>query len=313
MLDVRRMKVLREVAARGSFSAAAEALSFTQSAISQHIATLERETGQTLVERRPGGVRLTDAGAALVRHTEGILARLDDAEHELAAIAGLRGGRLRLGSFPSAGATLVPRAVRAFHERHPDVELSLVEAEPEGLLPKLRGGELDLALMFDFHPVPGLPPHDELERTHLLDDPLEAVLPRGHRLAARKRIKIDDLAGEPWISGNTSGSCDRMLRHACAGAGFEPGIVFASDDILTVQAFVATAVGVTLLPRLALSTLHPDVDVRPLVPPAPIRRVWAARPAAGYRSPASDAMLAILKEVSADFSGNERPTLAATS
>src|SRR3954452_7351051 len=126
MLDVRRMKVLREVAEQGSFSAAAEALNFTQSAISQHVAALERETGARLVERGARGVRLTDAGRALVAHTEAILTRLDAAEEGLAAIAGLRGGRLRLASFQSAGATLVPQAVAVFHSRHPQVELGMV-------------------------------------------------------------------------------------------------------------------------------------------------------------------------------------------
>src|ERR671915_1260064 len=130
MLDVRRMRVLREVAVRGSFSAAAESLSFTQSAVSQQIAALEREAGATLVERSARGVRLTDAGEALVRHADAILARLADAEAELEAIAGLRGGRLRLGSFPTARATLMPRAIAAFSTRHPAVELSLVEADP---------------------------------------------------------------------------------------------------------------------------------------------------------------------------------------
>src|SRR5918912_229533 len=124
MLDVRRLKVLREVAARGSFSAAAEALNFTQSAVSQHVAALERETGTQLVERGARGVRLTEAGRVLVEHADAILARLDRAEDDLAALAGLRGGRLRLISFQSGGATLAPRAVAVFGERHPEVELS---------------------------------------------------------------------------------------------------------------------------------------------------------------------------------------------
>src|SRR5919106_6288811 len=130
MLDVRRLKILREVADQGSFSAAADALNFTQSAISQQIAALEREAGTRLLQRGSGGVRLTDAGRALVSHTEVILARLDDAERELAAIAGLKGGRVRLASFPSAGATLVTEAVSMYRQRHPDVELSLSEGEP---------------------------------------------------------------------------------------------------------------------------------------------------------------------------------------
>src|ERR687888_1230571 len=131
MLDVRRMRVLREVAVRGSFSAAAEALSFTQSAISQQIAALERETGASLVQRNARGVRLTEAGEALVRHAEAILARLSEAEAELEAIAGLRGGRLRLAAFESAGATLIPLAIAAFPGRPPAVELSMRLAEPE--------------------------------------------------------------------------------------------------------------------------------------------------------------------------------------
>src|ERR671922_930945 len=131
MLDVRRMRVLREVAARGSFSAAAEALSYTQSAVSQQIAALEREAGAKLVERNARGIRLTDAGEALVRHTEAVLANLAEAEAELEAIAGLRGGRVRLASFQTAGSALVPQAIAPFRAKYPAVELNLIEAEPD--------------------------------------------------------------------------------------------------------------------------------------------------------------------------------------
>src|ERR671926_1193458 len=146
MLDVRRLRVLREVAAQGSFSAAAEKLGYTQSAVSQQVAALEREAGSTLIERNPRGLRLTDAGEALVRHADKILARLAEAEAELEAIAGLRGGRLRLATFPSAGATIMPEAIARFRERHPGVELTLEPAEPEPSMAKLRAGEVDLAL-----------------------------------------------------------------------------------------------------------------------------------------------------------------------
>ncbi len=131
MLDVRRMRVLREVALRGSFSAAAEALSFTQSAVSQQIAALEREAGTVLVQRSARGVRLTEAGEAVVRHAEAILARLAEAEAELEAIAGLRGGRLRLASFESAASSIMPLAIAGFSQRHPAVELSMTLLEPE--------------------------------------------------------------------------------------------------------------------------------------------------------------------------------------
>ena len=148
MLDVRRMRVLREVALRGSFSAAAEALSFTQSAVSQQIAALEREAGAVLVERSARGVRLTDAGEAVVRHAEGILARLAEAEAELEAIAGLRGGRLRMAAFESAAATVMPVAIAEFTQQYPAVELSMTLIEPEASLAALRAGDIDLAITF---------------------------------------------------------------------------------------------------------------------------------------------------------------------
>src|SRR5829696_2990245 len=180
MLDVRRMRVLREVARRGSFSAAAEALSFTQSAVSQQIAALEREAGTTLVERSVRGIRLTDAGRALVRHTDAILGRLAEAEAELEAIAGLRGGRLRMAAFESAGATLMPLAIAQFSSLYPEVELSLSLAEPEESLPQLRSGDLDLAITFDAVPEP--PARDGVQRDHLLEDPMYLVLPARHPL-----------------------------------------------------------------------------------------------------------------------------------
>jgi DNA-binding transcriptional LysR family regulator len=304
MLDVRRMKVLREVAARGSFSAAAEALSFTQSAISQHVAALERETGTKLVERSPRGVRLTDSGRALVNHAEAILARIEDAEDELAAIAGLRGGRLRLGSFQSAGATLVPRAVAAFHDRHPDVDLSMIEAEPDDASARLRCGDIDLALVYDYEAIPGTLDGD-LELTHLIDDRYDAILPKDHRLADRRVLKLRDLAEEPWIASTPQCGCRQISERACAEAGFEMRVAFETDETLAAQALVAAGVGVTLLPHLALSTVHPAVVPRE-VASAPVRRVWAARVAGAYHSPASDAMLQILRDVSEEFLFEDR-------
>src|SRR2546427_4722205 len=150
MLNVARLRVLKEVAYRGSFSRAADALSYTQSAVSQQIAALEAEAGMALLERHPRGVSLTAAGQTLVGHAEGILARLEAADAALSAIAGLRGGRLRMASFPTAGATLMPLAVATFRASYPDVELTLAEGGPEEIAPRLRAGELDLALLFEF-------------------------------------------------------------------------------------------------------------------------------------------------------------------
>jgi molybdate transport repressor ModE-like protein len=300
MLDVRRLRVLQEVAERGSFSAAADALSFTQSAVSQQIATLERETGTVLIQRGPGGIRLTDAGRALVSHTEAVLARLADAEQELAAIAGLRGGRVRLASFPSAGATLVTRAVSLFSKRYPDVELTLAEGEPEDTVPALKRGEFDLAVVFEYGAGIG-DLEDGLDCIHLLDDELMAVLPADHPLARKKTIRIEALADEPWVSGCGGGFCHAMLVQVCSEAGFQPNFGFESNDHYVLMGLVAAGVGVTLLPELALRIPHPGVEVRDVVGPKATRHIYAATPAESYRSPATEAMIEVLQTVADEF------------
>src|SRR5829696_3283941 len=308
MLDVRRMRVLREVARHGSFSAAAEALSFTQSAVSQQIAALEREAGTTLVERSVRGIRLTDAGRALVRHTEAILGRLAEAEAELEAIAGLRGGRLRMASFESAGATLMPLAIATFRERHPAVELSLSLSEPIDSVPKLKSGELEIALSFDSDGVPA-PGEDSIERVHLLDDPLYLALPPDHPLARRRSLRLADLAAEAWIEGAPTCACSAMLRRACERAGFTPHIAFESDDYAAIQGFVAAGVGVAFIAELALTNVRDDIVICSLGRETPIRRIHAAALAGGYRSPATTAMLEILADVAGQYC-TRRPELA---
>ena len=205
MLDVRRMRVLREVALRGSFSAAADSLSFTQSAVSQQIAALEREAGTVLVERSARGVRLTEAGEALVRHTEAILGRLAEAEAELEDIAGLRGGRLRLAAFESAAATVMPLAIARFSKAHPAVELSMTLMEPEESLPAMRMGDVDLAITFGGG-APEDRESDGFEHVHLLEDPMYLVLGADHPLARKRGVRLADLAGEAWIGGPPTAS-----------------------------------------------------------------------------------------------------------
>ncbi len=312
MLDVKRLRVLREVAAKGSFSAAAESLAYTQSAVSQQIAALEREAGSRLVERSARGIRLTDAGRALVRHADVILARLADAEAELEAIAGLRGGRVRLASFPSAGATVLPKAIAVFRDRHPAVELSLEPAEPEDGLARLKAGECDIALTIDAQAC--RLDYAGIDRVHLLDDPMYVLLPADHPMARRPMIELADLAGESWISGSARTCPDTtiMLR-ACQAAGFEPRIAFHSDDYLAIQGFVAAHVGVSLIPDLALVTVRDDVVVRDLATRTPpVREIGAATLTDAWRSPAVDAMLEVLVEVGAEYAG-ERQELALAS
>lgn len=313
MLDVRRLSVLKEVAARGSFSAAAESLAYTQSAVSQQIAALEREAGTRLVERNARGVRLTDAGRILVGHAEAILARLADAEAELEELAGLRAGRLSLLSFASAGATLMPEAIARFRERHPGVELTLAPAEPDEALLAVKAGDADIALdiVTTWHKASQ---DDGLRRTHLLDDPLYLVLPAGHPQAERRKVRLEDLADESWLLGSCDASCpdSEVLLRACAAAGFEPRIGFNSDDYGAIQGFVAAGVGVSLIPDLALISVREDVVVRSLGARPPMRRIEAVSSAAGYLSPAKQAMLDVLVEVGEDFAGRRR-TLALAS
>jgi DNA-binding transcriptional LysR family regulator len=305
MLDVRRMRVLREVAARGSFSAAAEALSYTQSAVSQQIAALERETGTRLVDRGARGVRLTDAGRVLVDHADVILARLADAEAELEAMAGLRGGRLRVTSFPSAGSTIMPIAIARFRERHPGVDLSLQLAEPADGLDQLRTGECDVGVTVQAGFEPSR--QDGIDRIHILDDPMYVALPVGHALARKRNLKLAELATEDWMLGST-GTCPdtSIFLRACQTAGFEPRIAFHSDDYFAIQGFVAAGMGISFIPDLALVTVRDDVVIRSLGPRAPARRILAATAADSYRSPAKLAMLDILVEVGAEFAGSRR-------
>ena len=229
MLDVKRLRILREVAEHGSFSAAADSLHLTQSAVSQQIAALEREAGTMLIDRNRGNLRLTDPGQTLVGHAEAVIARLGEAERELQEIAELRGGQVRMVSFPTAGATLVIKAVASFRKRHPEIEIGLTEAEPEISIPQLRAGEHDLALVYDFDHVP-LPGDRDTERLLLLEERMQLALPKDHRLAGRASVPLSELAEETWVIGTCAASCGDNAKLACRRAGFEPRIGFESDD-----------------------------------------------------------------------------------
>jgi DNA-binding transcriptional LysR family regulator len=303
MLNVARLQTFAEVARQGSISAAALQLAYTQSAVSQQIASLEAEAGVALLDRHARGVRLTDAGQALLSHAEGVLARLHAAQDELAAIAGLHGGRLRAASFPTAGATIMPLAIATFRARHPDVQLTLAEGEPEQIAPRLVGGELDLALLFEFD---GEQPTatgegERIERVELLSDPMYLALPGGHRLARRRRLRLEDLHKEAWIQTSTASACAQHVVRSCLAAGFQPNVSFESDDYQTVQGLVAAGVGVALIPELALSSVRQDIAIRALSPQPPRRLVIAASPASPRRTPATSAMLQILTEIAARY------------
>jgi DNA-binding transcriptional LysR family regulator len=293
MLDVRRLRVLREVALRGSIAAAAEALRFTPSAVSQQVAKLEREAGVPLVERGPRSVKLTSAGWRLVDHAEAILDRLARAEAELRELGGERPA-LRLGSVTSAAVSIVPGALAHFGAVRPDVEVTVVEADPLASLARLRARELDLAVVFEYDHVP-LPTDARLVLEELLEEPMRIVLPAGHPLARRRAVRLLDLAGETWIQSTPRSSCHPFTERACRAAGFEPRIRFEFDDYAAMQNLVASGAGVALAPDLGLTRLSPGVAARP-VAFGPKRRVLAAYRDGERDSPGIPEMLAALSE-----------------
>lgn len=296
MLSPSRLSVLRELARRGSFTAAADALSYTQSAVSQQISALERETGAVLVERDRRRTRLTEAGQLLLAHADAILGQIAEAERDLSAYVHARSGRLRLAAFESAGAALVPTAVEIFHQRHPEVELNVVQMEPAEANARLASRELDLAIVYDLEPPTGAL-GEELELTHLFDDFYTAVVAKGHALARASVAELAEMSEETWINTTERDLCHEIILRACRGTGFEPRVAFEVDEIATSQALVARGAGVTLLPALALGSRHRDVAAVALGDAAPVRAVYAARLAGAVPSPASDAMLAVLEQV----------------
>jgi molybdate transport repressor ModE-like protein len=298
MLDVRRLRVLREVTARGSFSAAAESLHLSQSAVSQQIAVLEREVGLPLLERTSGGPKLTAAGETLMEHGDAVICRLEEAEREIAQIAGLEGGRLRLASFPTASATLMTRALSVFRQRFPKVELLFSEYEPEDSFPGLKRGELDLAVVFDYPTFP-LDFSRDVEAELIYEEPMRLALPPGHPLAAAKSVRVEDLAEEDWLCGALPSSCRDLVLGLCRDAGFEPRISFRSDDYEVLKGFVAGGLGVTILPELAGG--HPGIELRSVRGEKPTRRVWAVTRESEARPPAAEQMLGIVREVCREY------------
>jgi DNA-binding transcriptional LysR family regulator len=259
-MDSRRLLVFREVARAGSISGAARVIGWTQPAVSQHLRALEREVGSRLLLRGAGGVELTEPGWVLLARADAVAGQLHMANEELAALTQLRRGTVRLAAYPSAAATLVPRVVAAMLSRHPDLDVTLTEAEPPEAIGLVQAGDVDVALVFGYDglPVAGA----GLRWLPLAEEPVHLVLPPGHRLADRSPIVTADLADESWIMG-----CARCREHAvalCTAAGFEPRVRHVSDDYLVVQNLVAVGIGVTLLPHSALEAYrHPEVLVRP--------------------------------------------------
>jgi DNA-binding transcriptional LysR family regulator len=287
------LRVFCEVVARGSFTAAADAVHYTQSGVSRRIAALERATGGALFARGPRGVHLTPAGELLHRHALDVLGRAEATAEEIAALRRGTGGRLRIGSFATANAVLVPAALAAFRRAVPAVETSVSEALTAALLASLRGGDLDVAVVSDY--PSGTVPADGVEFTPLCDDPLLVALPPGHPLADAPAVDLRDLAGESWIEAGPHRG-DTVLATVAGRAGFVPRTDITVPGWTAKQGFVAAGLGVTLVPTLAAPAMRPDLVLRPVADELARRRVFVATPAGADRLSAASAFTDALRE-----------------
>lgn len=302
LIDVRRLRILREVAAHGSFSKAADALLFTPSAVSQQIAALERSIGAPVVERSTRGVLLTEPGRLLLDAAEAVFAELHHAQERIDRITAGR-SRLTIATFGSGGRHILPRALAPFAAEHPEVEINVLEREPEAGLPLVRTGQADLAIAYHFDgPLP-LPPGERsgITWTPLMDDPMSVVLPRRHRLADRPALDLADLAGERWVLGCTK--TEDYLRRYAARAGFEPVFAGQTSDYFFAQALVAAGVSVSLIPRVALDPTTTGVAAIPLHPPRPTRYIGIATANRRHPQPLVDALVDALLTTTAAAEG----------
>lgn len=286
------MQMLAAVVSNGSVTAAAARLGYTPSAISQQVAALEKEAGTELLERVGRGVRPTAAGLLLTEYADTIGRQVAEAETALGDLLAGRTGRLSVRYFATAGAHLVAPAVAGLRAEQPGVQIDLKLTGPDPL-PDVREGRADLAL------VVGPSDEDGVRLLHLLDDPYLAVLPAAHPLAARRSIRLTDLADEPWVGSEWPGPCLEAQLTACATAGFQPRFVVDSEDYATAQGFVAAGLGVTLIPRLGLGGRHPDVAVRQIRAPEPSRAIHAAVRETALPQPALEAFIEALREAAA--------------
>ena len=292
MLDPRRLLTFREVARLGSFSRAAEELSLTQPAVSQQILSLERQLGIRLIDRGPGGLGLTAAGALLLRHADAVSGRLRLATEQLGALVAEQRRHLAVGAFPSAIATIVPEALVRIRTAEPDLELSVSEGTQEELAAAVRDGTLQVAVLFQDTAAPRRD-HEDLERHDLFEEPMVAALPPEHRLARRRRIDLELLAEDHW----TAPSRDGLVHRTCVAAGFEPNIAFVTPDVLAFRELVSSGLAVTLTGRLLAGRLGGIAT--PAITGDPARRsIYAIRPKTESH-PLTDRLLAELTRSSA--------------
>lgn len=300
MLDVRRLRLLRDLAVHGTVAATAEAQHLTGPAVSQQLAALEKEAGMPLLARRGRTLKLTPAGRLLVEHAEVILGSLAVAEADLQGLRGGHRGQVRVAAFPSAARVLLPTVWRELAQ-DPDqwIELRLAEHEPEAAVTALRRGEADIAVVHAYSLLPRDRPPG-CEQHHLLDDPvLLAVSPQvaaRHRLDPGQVASLPEFAAESWLMPGPETSCHELTRRACGAAGFVPRPVAVASDFSVLTALVAAGAGVALVPQMALPAETHGISLHPLAQPV-TRTVSALTAAGGVRQPAVARVVDCLRRV----------------
>ncbi|MGW6983188.1 LysR family transcriptional regulator [Streptomyces sp. NPDC054932] len=305
MIDVQRLRVLRAVAEHGSFNRAAGALLLTPSAVSQHIAALERTVGHPVALRSTRGVTLTEAGRLLVEAAESISAELDQVRHAIDRLTAQR-PRLTVATFTSGGRHLLPAALSRFVDAHPEVELTVLESEPEDAVPMVRAGAADLALAYHFDGPPPVRPGERpgLDWVPLMEDPLWLVLPRGHRLADRTSVDLVELGADRWVLGCLK--TEAFLHRYAELAGFDLRVAASTTDYFFAQTLVAAGVGVSLIPHVSLAPTQESAVVR-VEPPRPARHIGLVLPRRRPQPHAQALAAALTAAASTHTPTGERP------
>jgi DNA-binding transcriptional LysR family regulator len=304
MLDLRRLRLLHELNERGTIAAAADALQFTPSAVSQQLAMLEREAGVQLLERAGRGVRLTDAALVLAGHAEELLERAALAEADLAAAAGTVAGRGRIAGFESVALRLALPAMESLARHAPRLRCEVIEAEPEQSLPALALGDVDLVLGDEWQHQPVRLPAG-VERHELFRDPVHLVLPVRHPATRRHQdaVPLAELGGEPWATGHAGMGWDQMTHRTCRElGGFDPDVRHRTNDATVSVALVARGLAVTMLPDLPLPGCHPGIALRPIAEGSVSRAIFAATRTSDAARPSTRALLTAVRAEAAALS-----------
>lgn len=287
-----RILLLATVSRYGTMTRAAEAIGYSVSAISQQIRKLELEAGLPLLQRHSRGIILTDAGRAVVGHAEQMQGQLKSLQYSLDDIAGLQSGSLRMGTFPTAGASLVPAAISNFLSEYPRIDLSVVSVRLAPLIGMLNNHDITMSLLWEYQwSLLDLPHMDLL---HLMDDPTDLVVSINHRLASRDQVRVSELLEEKWVVRAERHPIIEAIIRAANRVSFQPKVVYEANDYQEAQAMVAVGMGIALIPRLALTVLRNDIRVIPLAGIVPRRRILLARLKDSRPTPAEIAMTEML-------------------